>query len=146
MPRRLISLLALVVIPWPAAADDSLPPGALLRLGDTRFLAGGPVERLEFSADARQLTAWTRDPRSKTVWDTMSWQPVRTRDDIQLVGAVVRWQPNAIPNTTCEVVINPDGVAVVRDFQSGKDVVRLSGHHCRVTAVAVSADGKRIAT
>src|SRR5439155_6561386 len=156
MSRRLILIAALLATGGlhprlATAADDPLPPGAALRLGDTRFLAGGPVERLEFSPDARHLTAWavpagSRDARLKTTWDAATWQPVRTTEDVQLVGAVVRWQPTSIPDSTRGVVVNLDGVAVVRDFETGKDVVRLTGHYSRVTAVAVSADGKRIAT
>jgi WD40 repeat protein len=156
MIRRL-TLIAVCVAtgashpPLAGAADDPLPPGAALRLGDTRFLVGGPVERLEFSPDAKHLTAWavpagSREARLKTTWDAATWQPVRTTDDVQLVGAVVRWQPTSIPDSTRGVVVTLEGVAVVRDFETGKDVVRLTGHYSRVTAVAVSADGKRIAT
>ncbi|MBY0513536.1 MAG: hypothetical protein K2P78_06450 [Gemmataceae bacterium] len=153
MERRLRLVASVLVIGSlaPGLAADDLPPGAVLRLGDARFLAGGPVERLEFAADGRGLTAWTvpaspRDPRWKTTWDAVAWEPVRTRDDVQLAGAVVRFQPTSIPNTTHAVVVGPDGVAVVRDFATGRDVVRLNGHHTRVTAVAVSPDGKRVAT
>jgi WD40 repeat protein len=153
MDRRLLLIVACLVAggSHPRLAADDLPPGASLRLGDARFLAGGAVERLEFSADARTLTAWTapagpRDSRWKTAWDSVAWQPVRTADDVQLAGAVVRFQPTSIPNTTHGVVVGPDGGAVVRDFATGNDVVRLNGHHSRVTAVAVSPDGKRIAT
>ncbi len=129
-----------------ARAEEPLPAGAILRLGDARFLAGGAVARLEFSADGRQLAAWTGAVRSRTEWDTVTWEPFHTRDDILQAGAVVRFTPTNIPDSTKGVVIDRDGVAVVRDFRTGKDVVRLTGHHVRVTAVAVSPDGKRIAT
>ena len=132
-----------------AGAVEPLPPGAVMRLGDTRFRAGGPVEQLEFSADGRQLTAWAagrRDAWLRTVWDTTAWEPVRSRADIQTVGAVVRWQPTSIGDTTRGVVIGADGVAVVRDFATKKDLARLTGHFARITAVTVSPDGKRIAT
>ena len=143
MSRRLLLLIAVVAL-TNVAAD--LPPGAVLRLGDARFRATGPVAELAFSADGKQLTAWERGDRAKTVWDTTAWQPVRTLYDIQQVGAVIRWRPTAIGDTTRGVVIGPDGVAVVRDFEASRDLARLTGHFARVTAVTVSADGKRIAT
>src|ERR1700755_390504 len=119
MSRRLLLFLAAVALANVAA---DLPPGAVLRLGDTRFGAVGPVAELVFSADGKQLTAWERGDRAKTVWDTTAWQPVRTIYDIQQVGAVIRWRPTAIGDSPRGVVINPDGVAVVRDFEANKDL------------------------
>lgn len=146
MLRFVISLVAVAMGTAALRADEPLPPGALLRLGDTRFLAGGAVARLEFSADGRQLTAWAGAAQAKTVWDTSTWEPFRVRDDVTQTGAVARFQPTSIPDSTRGVVIGEDGVAVIHDYRSGKDVVRLTGHHARASAVTVSPDGKRIAT
>lgn len=153
MDRRawfIAALLAVIAAQGRLGAND-LPPGASLRLGDTRFLAGGTVERLEFTADGQRLLAWTapagpRDSRWKTAWDFVAWEPVRSSDDVQLAGAVARFHTTTIPNSSRGVIVGPDGIAVVRDFATGKDVVRLNGHQTRVTTVAVAADGKRIAT
>ena len=145
--RLLLMALALGGLTLPARliAAEPLPPGAVARLGDSRFRAGGPVERLEFSADGKHLTAYTPD-RLRTAWDTVAWEPVRTRVDVVQIGAIVRWQSTVIPDTSLGVIVNAEGVAVVRDFAAKKDLARLTGHFARVTAVTVSPDGKRIAT
>ena len=142
MLRRVVLLV--VLVPTVATADEPLPPGAVARLGDTRFLASGLVERLDFSADGKHLTAFAR--RTPTTWNLITWQPTRTTDDVFRTTAVVRVKPNSLPDSSRGVVIGDDGVAVVRDFETGKDVARLTGHFSKVTATVVSPDGKRIAT
>lgn len=137
MLRRVVMLV--VLAPGAASAGD-LPAGAVARLGDARFVAGGPVERLDFSADGKHLTA--RSGRTATTWDTATWTP--TRDDPTEAVAVVRVKPNTLPDGRAVVI--DDGVAVVRDFETGKDLARLTGHFAKVTATVVSPDGKRIAT
>jgi len=133
----------------PLAADDAaLPPGASLRLGDTRFRAGGEVADLLFSADATELTARVTVGTTTrvVVWDAATGEPLRTATEARRPGTRVRWSATTIPESTRGVVIDAAGVAVVRDFAADKDLVRLTGHYARVTAVAVSADGRRIAT
>ena len=49
-------LLILLVLAGPLHADD-LPPGAAMRLGDSRFRAGGEVNELHFSPDGTELTS-----------------------------------------------------------------------------------------
>lgn len=148
MDRRLVALTVLLLSAPRFTIAADLPPGAMLRLGDTRFRAGGPVERLEFAPDAKTVTATVRaDGRTErvVVWDAASGTPVGVRQ-LQPVGAVIRWQPSTILDTTRGVVITPGGTAVVRDFETRKDLARLGGHFARVTAVSVSPDGRRIAT
>lgn len=138
MLRRVVLLV--VLAPGVASAAD-LPAGAVARLGDMRFQAGGPVDRLDFSADGRHLTALAA--RTHTTWDTATWTP--TRDRGVRATAVVRVKPNTLPDGRA-VVVDDDGVAVVRDFETGKDVARLTGHAAKVTATVVSPDGRRVAT
>jgi hypothetical protein len=131
-----------------AAADPTLPPGAALRLGDTRFRAGGPVSDLVFSADGSELTARVPldDATTRvTTWDAATGLPVSTATEPRRPGTRVRWTATIIPDSPRGVVID-DGVPVVRDFDEKKDLARLTGHFARATAVAVSADGRRIAT
>ncbi|HUR53800.1 MAG TPA: hypothetical protein VMZ71_06695 [Gemmataceae bacterium] len=146
MLRRVVLLV--VLAPGVASADEPLPPGAVARLGDTRFLAGGPVERLDFSADAKHLTAVTKSALASrtppTTWNTLTWTPTRTPEEVLQATAVVRVKPNTLPDGRGVVI--DDGVAVVRDFETGKDVARLTGHFAKVTATVVSPDGRRIAT
>lgn len=142
MSHRAVLVVLLVALPVRAA--DPLPPDAVARLGDTRFLAGGPVERLDFSADGRHLTAVTKS-ETETVWNTSTWAVTREANPVRPVGAVVRWKPNSFPDSARGLAIS-DGVAVVRDFETGTDVARLGGHFAPVTATVVSPDGKRLAT
>ena len=151
MSHRWLSIAALALggVAPAAPPDSALPPGASLRLGDTRFRAGGEVAELSFSADGAELTSRGPDGAGGVrviVWDAATGTPVRTTTEPRPPGARVRWATTAIPDTSRGVVVGPDGVAVVRDFAVGKDVVRLTGHFARVTAVTVSADGARLAT
>ena len=82
-----------------------------------------------------------------TTWDAATGHPAAHRHRAaagRQPGAA--WGTTAIPDSTRGVVIDADGVAVVRDFAASKDLVRLTGHFARISAVAVSPDGKRIAT
>lgn len=145
MPRRLCLLAALLAAP--AAAAD-LPPGAAVRLGEDRFRAGGPVAELVFSADGSELVSHVATPAGDrvTVWDAATGERLRTGVPPRTAGARVRWGASSVPGTDLGVVVGPDGTAVVRDFAAKQDRARLAGHAARVTAVAASPDGKRIAT
>jgi WD40 repeat protein len=140
----LFALLALVA---PARAAD-LPPGAALRLGDARFRAGGAVAELVFSADGTELVSHVPGPDGDrvTVWDATTGEQLRTGVPPRTAGARVRWGASAVPGTDLGVVIGPDGTAVVRDFAAKQDRAKLAGHAARVTAVAASPDGRRLAT
>lgn len=148
MPRRgcwfaLLTVGALA----PAARPADLPPGAVLRIGEARFRAGGPVAELVFSADGSELVAHVPAVGGDrvTVWDAATGELLRAGVPPRTAGVRVRWGANAIPGTDFGVVI-ADGAAVVRDFAAKQDRARLSGHAARVTAVAVSPDGRRLAT
>src|SRR5437763_495700 len=96
----LLMISAVLLASAQASAEDTLPPGAVARLGDTRFLAGGSVERLDFSADGTHLTAVTKTPdlARRTTWNTKTWQPARAAEEVQQVGAIVRLKPNSFPD------------------------------------------------
>ncbi|HEX4609328.1 MAG TPA: hypothetical protein VH092_14110, partial [Urbifossiella sp.] len=63
----------------PAARSADLPPGAALRLGDTRFRAGGPVAELVFSADGSELVSHVPTPTGDrvAVWDADTGELLR---------------------------------------------------------------------
>ncbi len=145
MPRR--ACLLAVLLAAPAGAAD-LPPGAALRLGDDRFRAGGPVAELVFSADGSELVSHvaTSTGDRVTVWDAATGERLRTGVPPRTAGTRVRWGASSVPGTDLGVVIGPDGTAVVRDFAAKQDRARLAGHAARVTAVAASPDGRRLAT
>ncbi|QDU23976.1 WD40 repeat domain-containing protein [Urbifossiella limnaea] len=143
---RRLCLLALLLAAPARAAD--LPPGAARRLGDAHFRAGGPVAELVFSADGTELVSHVAAAAGDrvTVWDATTGERLRTGVPPRTAGARVRWGASSIPGTDLGVVIGPDGTAVVRDFAAKQDRARLAGHAARVTAVAASPDGKRLAT
>lgn len=145
----IVAALGLTVIPSIRAGDEPLPPGAVRRLGDTRFRAGGEVTDLLFSSDGTELTSRVPVDRTTTrvtVWDVATGATVRVTTEPRRPGTRARWGTTIIPDSPRGVVIDSDGVATVRDFEAGKDLVRLTGHFARVCAVTVSPDGKRLAT
>jgi hypothetical protein len=71
MPRAAVLLLLLAS---PVAAQD-LPPGAVARMGEVRFRAGGPVKHLALSPDGKQFT--TRTGTEQTTWDANTGLPLR---------------------------------------------------------------------
>jgi WD40 repeat protein len=152
MSYRAVLLAAVFLLCGPGlirAADPPLPAGAVLRLGDSRFRAGGPVTDLLFSTDSSELVS--RGPAAGgtvrvTVWDVATGRPIRTTTGPVRPETHIRWGTTTIPDGPRGVVIDPDGFPVIRDFETGKDLARLTGHFARVTAVTVSPDGKRIAT
>ncbi|MDB5312242.1 MAG: domain, G-beta repeat [Gemmataceae bacterium] len=152
MSYRVILIVAVPVLVGPGAvraADPTLPPGAVLRLGDTRFRAGGPVADLLFSADGAELTS--RVPVDAgvtrvTVWDVATGTPLSAATEPRRPGTRIRWRATSFPDGPRGIVVGPDGVPVVRDFAADKDLARLTGHFARVSAVTVSPDGRRIAT
>ncbi|MBN9523601.1 hypothetical protein J0H58_34670 [bacterium] len=143
----LLALLALAALAARAPAAD-LPPGAVRRLGEARFRAGGAVAELVFSADGSELVSHVPGPDGDrvTVWDAATGERLRTGVPPRTAGARVRWGASAVPGTDLGVVIGLDGTAVVRDFAAKQDRAKLSGHAARVTAVAASPDGRRLAT
>lgn len=142
---RYRALVVVGLLTHPAPGADA--PGSPHRLGDGRFRAGGPVGELVFSADAAELSSWVpleRGGTRRADWDALTGRPLHTADEP--AGPRVRRSPTSYPSGPRGVVIGPDGVAVVRDFAAGRDLARLAGHAGRVTAAAVSPDGKRLAT
>jgi WD domain, G-beta repeat len=140
---------ALLVAVFAANAADPLPPGAVLRLGDTRFRAGGEVRDLRFSADGRTLHAWVAEPNAKyrpVAWDAAT--------GVSLPLAISPALPDLPANATPAVRLGgnrvltagPGCAGVVWDADTRKELARLTGHVGRVTAVAASADGTRLAT
>jgi hypothetical protein len=131
------------------AADPTLPAGASHRLGDARFRAGGEVHDLHFSPDGAELTSRVdigNDRDRSTLWNVKTGLPLAVFSGPRQPGSRVRWAATDIPDTTLGIQIGDDGVPVVRDFAAKKDLARLTGHFARVSAVAVSPDGTKLAT
>jgi WD40 repeat protein len=72
--------LLLVLLTAPSAAASDLPPGAVARLGDDRFRAGGAVDGLAFSPDGKHLLSWLRPECglvTVALWEVQSGKRLR---------------------------------------------------------------------
>lgn len=135
------------------AADptpDPLPPGAVLRLGESRFRAAGEILRLDFAPDGAQLLAWVAPPGGpprQVAWDAATGQPLKP--PLSLTDP-----PEADPRKTPAVRLKGDRVLTAGPGHAGwvwdtgvrNFVAKLTGHAAPVTAVAASPDGKVLAT
>lgn len=131
------------------AAADPLPPGAVLRLGETRFRTNGEIRHLSFSPDGAILHGWVLgfDARLLPVaWDTTTG--VSLSPGVQHVPVEGPEGTTLACRLSGERVLTagPGSAARVWDASSGRQLALLAGHSAQVTAVAVSKNGQRIAT
>ncbi len=128
----------------PARTDrhgDSLPPGAVARLGTNRFRVPIPW-CLAFSLDGKSLVSGGEDGHLH-VWEaatgketrrlTGHWSPV----SCLALSPDGRWLATAAP---------PDRDVRLWDFATGNLVRRFQGHSHDVTCLAFSRDGKSLAS
>jgi WD40 repeat protein/tRNA A-37 threonylcarbamoyl transferase component Bud32 len=94
------------------------------------------VESLGFSRDGRRLAASDRE--TVKVWDATTGKEVRTLPGISGVKA---FSPDAARMAAAE-----DTQVVIRDVESGQQRVVLRGHANKVSCLAFSPDGKRLAS
>jgi WD40 repeat protein len=150
--RRLLSALwpalaLAVALPGPAAdrptrpdaSGSLLPPGALVRLGTTRFQHGGLVTGLAFSGDGRLVASASADGTLR-LWETATGTE---RRQVRL-----DWP-------SC-VALSPDGRTVAAgtgvgdvvlwDAGTGRPVHAIGSHRGPVDAVTFSPDGTRLAS
>jgi WD40 repeat protein len=139
---------ALVMLLFANSVAD-LPPGAVMRLGDARWRAGGEIRHLCFSTDGESLSAWVagREGQLRPIaWNKATGFLVAPPTD--------RMPPDLPDGTTPAVRLKDDRVLTagpgnagrVWDATTARQLARLTGHTSSVTAVAISADGKLLAT
>lgn len=140
-----VILIALLFL----ASLEPLPPGAVMRLGETRFRAPGCVDHLQYSADGFVLTGFVTGADGQRLiirWDANTGLPLLVRFE--------HYSQAQFPNTLPAILLpghrvltaGPGNAARVWDATTERQLARLSGHATAVTAVARSPDGNRIAT
>ncbi len=146
---RGFALFIVFLVAGVTSAADPLPPGAVLRLGETKFRADGEVRHLQFSPYGAVLMGWVVGLDGQL--HPAAWE---TATGVFLPSAGDGSPPDVPERTTAAARLTGDRVVTagpgcagrVWDASTGRQLAQLSGHSALVTAVAVSKDGKRIAT
>jgi WD40 repeat protein len=142
-------ILILLFAAAPAAAADPLPPGAALRLGETRFRAGGEVRHLQFSNDGSTLAAWYLgwDGELHTIaWETATGSTVAMPYRSPPADPPIRALPAVLLDSDRVLTAGPGYAGRIWDASTARQLAILTGHAAKVTAVAASADGQTLAT
>lgn len=139
---------ALVIALFAAKVAD-LPPGAVMRLGDSRWRAGGEVRHLQFSADGKTLNVWAVGHGTSVrslAWDATTGHPLPAPTD-RAMPDVPEGSTPAVRLTDDRVVTaGPGNAGRVWDATTARQLAQLTGHTRNVTAVALSVDGRLLAT
>jgi WD40 repeat protein len=141
-------VIALIALQF-AQSVEPLPSGAVLRLGDPRFRADGPVRHLRFSSDGRVLHGWVagaNDAMRPITWDSVTGARLHQRDQSQPPDLPENAVPAVRLNGNRVLTAGPGRAGLVWDADTRKELARLGGHTGKVLAVAASSDGKRLAT
>jgi WD40 repeat protein len=139
-----IGFLALLgfVFPVPGQTqDDSLPPGAIARLGEVRYRNVGRVFSLAYSPDGKTLVAGAWDGSLR------AWDPATGKELRQYVShsGWVRSVSFAADGKTFASG-GKDKVVRLWDTATGEVLRRLEGHPDWVQCLALSPDGKTLAS
>ena len=79
--------------PGRSAADLPLPPGAIMRLGETRFRPGARITHLAFSPDGKQLVSWGGRERL-SIWEVPTGKELRSVVIGSRQLAALTWGPD----------------------------------------------------
>jgi hypothetical protein len=146
---RGLTLILAILAPAVTCAADPLPQGAVLRLGETRFRAGGEIRHLRFSHDGKVMLGWVIGPDGaldSAAWDVSTGESVSPLENHTPPDVPERTTPAARLTGDRVVTAGPGCAGRIWDASTGRQLAVLSGHSAPVTSVAVSQDGKRIAT
>jgi WD40 repeat protein len=144
MFRPLICVSALLGFVLPAQAqrqDDSLPAGALARLGEVRYRHIGRVFSIAFSADSKILLAGTWDG-SIRLWDVATGKELRQYPGHKGWVRSVAFSPDGKTFASG----GKDKIIRLWETATGKELRRFEGHQHWVQNLAFSPDGKLLAS
>jgi WD40 repeat protein len=123
------------------AVTDSLPPGAVLRLGATRLSPGGSVKFLAYSPDSSKLASWSQElyvTDALCIWDTKSGRLLR-RIDLPGAGlSALAWRPDG---RGVALLSTGEGSLFVWDFTDEKAVPKVPPRMGPVAKVAAAPAG-----
>jgi WD40 repeat protein len=120
---------------------DPLPDGAVARLGTARFLHGGTVRAVAFSAEGTILASGGDDNLIR-LWDTTTGREVRQLRGHENWIYTLAFSPDGKTVASAGV----DSVIRLWDPATGKELRRLAGHHDAVNGIAFSPDGRLLAS
>jgi RNA polymerase sigma factor (sigma-70 family) len=126
---------------------DSLPPGAVARLGGTQFRHGIDVRAVAFTPDGSQLASVAHDSTA-CLWDAATGRELR-RFTGPLSQKPVWGLPLAVsPDARLVAWADPGEEAVIGlyDLASGEEMRRLRGHRVQIHALVFAPDGKTLAS
>jgi RNA polymerase sigma factor (sigma-70 family) len=126
---------------------DPLPPGALVRLGTTRWRHGGPIWVLAFTPDGKRLASAGMDGVVR-IWDVKSGKELRSWADPlgkEFTGGATIMSLAFAPGGKLLAIARLGAPPLLWDPVTDAKVRELGGPESRATRVAFAPDGKQVA-